>query len=167
MFDVINSFVGVTFAWLVIGLMLIPIWAILEAGVNKWVEYSTVGNVSFKSPLRKLWDEYLTPTCNWSKRSWVERNNLEPLVVLFLAVFLINSFAMLVYLDASDLFTDDLSTNVTLIFFTPWVVVGSFLSPVLILGAGMIAFTVVSRKFFRFKEVVDKHMSDKSIHKGE
>lgn len=163
MFELIGGFVAIGFAWVMLAVMMFPWVVLIESGGSKYIRYASNGEVDVPNFFGRFWDKWLSTS--YESNSWVYRNDFEPWMIIAYVVAIGFMGA------ATGCHFDNTSAEMTVIsfmtyaLFGSWVAVGTFLAPVLTVGAAVVGVTYVSRKSFAFKSVLTSHMNDKKIHK--
>ena len=169
MFDVIGGFVGLGFAWLMLGIALFPVATFVEFLSSKYLSYSTDGDVKIPKMFRRGWnkiDNIIDDKFRRGDAEFIVGGGALVYVVTF-AISLVNSYGEHKrYARGNDDYDVQLIDVLQYGLFDFWVPLGAWMSPVLIVVGGVLGITYLSRKSFKFKKVLVKHMADKKVHKN-
>jgi len=165
MLDLLYGFTGIAFAWLVLGLLLLPAGGMLEMLLEKYVTYATKGDVGFPNIFRKFWCKWIITPSGATTKGWAEKRGLDiPITILTFLGWVFGVFGTLHHsIGRGDL---EPTAAIVKMFFGNYVYIGEWLAPLLLFIFVVTAPTIITRKLFDLKQRFFTHVKDKDAHKA-
>ena len=160
MFEIINGFIGIGFAWVMMALMLMPAAVMAEYLMVRYVSYASDDIVTMPTIITSFWDKWFKITGDTSFSNRCGADGMQ--AIFFIAIWVVPFIVSLVEFRRND---PSVMEYLTFVFFDIWVIFGNIIAPVLLLVGLVLAFTYVSRNGFKLQRVITDHIKDKKIHK--